>query len=54
MERKDHGIKCDVENCEFNHLGKECNAASIEVCGTCCDPDCCDETICNTFRPRNS
>lgn len=50
---KNHGIKCDVESCAFNHVGKECTADSIEVCCTCSDPNCCDETLCKTFKQRN-
>ncbi|MCR5539996.1 MAG: DUF1540 domain-containing protein [Ruminococcus sp.] len=50
-KNKISGICCDVENCVHNHKGCECTADSIQVCSTCSDPNCCDETICKTFKP---
>ncbi|MBP1532550.1 MAG: DUF1540 domain-containing protein [Ruminococcus sp.] len=53
LDKKKHGIHCDVENCVYNHDAHECTANSIEVCATCDDPGCCDETICRTFEPKD-
>ncbi|MBR1862583.1 MAG: DUF1540 domain-containing protein [Ruminococcus sp.] len=50
-EKFPHGIVCDVKNCVFNHEGSRCTAKTIEVRSTCSEPECCDETLCRTFRP---
>ena len=50
-KEKIYGIHCDVANCVHNQHGCECTAGRIQVCSTCTDPDCCDETICKTFKP---
>ena len=51
---KSHKISCDVDSCVFNHDSHHCTADRIQVCCTCAEPDCCDETICRTFRPREN
>lgn len=53
MEKdKIYGINCDVSNCVYNRDSHECVAGSIDVCCTCKDPDCCDETQCKTFKAK--
>lgn len=47
-----YGINCDVESCVYNKDCKECTAGKIDVCGTCNDPNCCDETVCKTFKAK--
>ena len=55
MEKdKINGINCDVESCVYNHNSCECTAGRIQVCSTCSEPDCCDETGCKTFKARES
>lgn len=46
------GISCDVSNCVYNRDSCECTAGKIKVCSTCCDPECCDETQCRTFKAK--
>lgn len=54
MEKeKIYGINCDVSSCVYNRNACECTAGSIDVCCTCKEPDCCDETQCKTFKARS-
>ena len=53
MEKdKIYGINCDVSNCIHNRNSCECIAGKIDVCCTCSDPNCCDETVCKTFKAK--
>ncbi len=52
MEKK-HGINCDVSSCVYNRDPHECTANCIDVCCTCKDPGCCDETQCRTFKAKS-
>lgn len=43
------GIKCDVENCSYNHH-HYCTADTVDITGAhACN---CGQTECSTFRPR--
>lgn len=54
MEKEmNHGISCNVSSCVYNKDCCECMADSIDVCCTCKEPDCCDETQCRTFKARS-
>lgn len=48
-----YGINCDVTSCVHNNNACECTADKIDVCCTCSEPDCCDETVCKTFKARS-
>lgn len=48
-----YGITCDVESCVYNRDSSECTAEKINVCSTCSEPECCDETVCKTFKARD-
>lgn len=48
-----YGINCDVCNCVYNKDSHECTAGKIDVCCTCSDPCCCDETVCKTFKAKD-
>lgn len=52
MEEKIYGINCDVSNCVYNRNAKECVAGKINICRCCNTPDCCDETVCKTFKSK--
>ncbi len=51
MNNQVNGINCDVQSCIYND-SHACNAGSIDVCCTCSQPDCSDETVCKTFKAR--
>ncbi len=53
MEERITGINCDVASCIYNRNSKECVAGKINVCCSCNDADCCDETCCKTFKARD-
>ncbi len=47
-------VKCDVENCAYNH-GKSCSAGSIKVdCSGSQQAQSCDSTKCSTFKKDSS
>ena len=53
MRKKNQKIKCSVASCKFNNLDyKECQLSVIKVgCGcNCGDPNCKDDTICDSFE----
>jgi hypothetical protein len=52
-KEKIQGINCDVSSCVYNRNSHECVAGRIDVCCTCSEPDCCDETQCKTFKARD-
>ncbi len=49
---KIQGINCDVASCVYNRDNCECMAGKVDICCCCDKPDCCDETICRTFKPK--
>lgn len=48
-----YGINCDVSNCVYNRNSSECVAGKIDVCRTCSNPGCSDETECKTFKAKS-
>lgn len=45
-------IKCTVNNCQHNEHG-DCDAKEIIVAKcNCKEAKCCEETSCDTFKPR--
>lgn len=50
---KINGIHCDVTSCEYNCNACECVADKVDIHCTCSEPNCSDETICKTFKPRS-
>ena len=46
-------VSCNVESCAFNNDDHSCAADKIDVNRTCASPDCCDETECATFKPKD-
>ena len=45
-------IKCTVTNCQHNEHG-DCDAKEIIVAKcNCKEAKCCEETSCDTFKPR--
>ena len=52
MAEKPYTIRCDVDSCIYNEDAKHCHAEKINICSTCAEPECCDETVCKTFKSR--
>lgn len=53
MKKKNQKIKCSVESCKYNDFDEnECQLSVIKVgCGCSCDePNCKDDTICDSFE----
>lgn len=53
MKNKSQKIKCDVDSCKHNDCGENvCRLTEIKVgCScNCSNPNCKDETICDSFE----
>lgn len=45
-----NGIRCEVENCEYNREGCYCTAEQVHVGPSCAS--CSSDTVCDTFKPE--
>ncbi len=41
-------IDCDVSNCIYNNLGKECTLSAVRI-----TTDCTDLTCCGSFKQKH-
>ncbi len=49
MERINHSIGCNVQQCRYNADGKNCTLSEIHV-GNCCTADHC--TCCDSYEKK--
>ena len=51
MKKNDQKIKCSVDTCKFNDCdNKICQLQEIKVGCGCENPNCKDDTVCNSFE----
>jgi len=53
MKKKNQKIKCNVDTCKHNNTNeKECKLPEIKVgsCSKCDNPNCKEDTICDSFE----
>jgi len=50
MKKKNQKIKCEVDSCKYNDSCKNCSLDEIKVSCNCGNPNCKDETICDSFE----
>lgn len=51
---KKNKINCLVEECAYHNESCECTADSIEVGNCKPTTNCCEDTLCGTFKTRKS
>lgn len=47
------GVKCSVEECKFHEEGDYCAANVIKIDACCNNVECSDNTMCQSFEPKN-
>lgn len=52
MKKKNQKIKCEVDSCKYNDSCKNCSLDEIKVSCNCGNPNCKDETICDSFEEQ--